>query len=298
MSALDVRTEVVRFYSEGVKLAADLYLPADCPDPCPAVLLCHGYTGLKRLYMPDVGRYLARNGIAALAFDYKGWGESEGPPLRLAPYGRVADASAALAFLGSRPEIHPDRLGAFGWSYGTGTAIWLAAHNSQVKAVMGVVGVANGGRWLQTVRTEDEWDELLTRTAVDRRQRAATGRSNPIERSYVLHMDPASVARSAEQRKSAGVATDSIPTEFIDDTLSFNPEWVVSQIAPRPLTLIACDRDRVVPPDESVRLYDAAKEPKRFVVLSGYDHYDIYSGPAFEATMKEALALFGAALAE
>ncbi len=288
----NVSVRTVSFYSEGVRLSGDFYSPSAAPRPCPAVLLCHGYTGLKRLYMPDVARHLCHNGIAALAFDYKGWGESEGPALRLAPYGRVADAAAALAFLADQPEVDAHRLAAFGWSYGAGTAIWLAAHNDAVKAVVGVVGVANGKQWLKAVRTEQEWDELLHRAAKDRLQRALTGRSDPVSRSYVLHMDPVSAANSAAQRAKAGVAADDVPTEFIDDTLAFNPEWIVDRIAPRPLTVIACDRDMVVPPAESVRLYEAARDPKRLVVLQGFDHYDIYSGPAFDSTMKEALALF------
>lgn len=286
----------VAFYSEGIKLAGDLYIPGGRSRPCPAVLLCHGYTGLKRLYMPDVAKHLCMNGIAALAFDYKGWGDSEGPALRLAPYGRVADAAAALAFLGSQPEIDADRIAAFGWSYGMGTAIWLAAHNEQIKAVVGVVGVANGRRWFRSVRTDAEWEQLLQRAEEDRVQRALTGRSDPVSRSYVLHMDAVSAAHSAKQRANAGVAADTVPAEFIDDTLGFNPEWVVDRISPRPLTIIACDRDSVVPPAESIRLHEAARDPKRLIMLKGYDHYDIYAGPAFDATMAEAIALFKSVL--
>lgn len=293
-----MKTEAVSFYSEGTRLAGDLYTPEGAAGPCPAVLLCHGYTGLKHLYMPDAAMRLVAAGFATLAFDYKGWGASEGPPLRLAPYGRVADADAALTYLSTRPEIDARRIGAFGWSYGTGTAIWLAAHNAAVKAVVGVVGVANGQRWLHDVRTSEEWQELVQRSSNDRRQHVLTGRSRMVDRGYVLHMDPASVARSAEQRKSAGIATDEVPMEFIDQTLKFNPEWVAAHVAPRPLMLISCDRDQVVPAAESSRLFDAAREPKELVVLRGYDHYDVYAGPAFDATIEAALRCFRAALAQ
>jgi uncharacterized protein len=39
-----------------------------------------------------------------------------------------------------------------------------------------------------------------------------------------------------------------------------------------PLLVIAGDRDRLVPADLSRRLYDAAAEPKRYVVVAGADH--------------------------
>ena len=99
-----VSVRPVAFYSEGTKLAGDLYLPQGRSKRSPAVLLCHGYTGLKRLYMPDVAKHLCMSGIAALAFDYKGWGDSEGPALRLAPYGRVADAAAAERMIAAAVE--------------------------------------------------------------------------------------------------------------------------------------------------------------------------------------------------
>ena len=41
-----------------------------------------------------------------------------------------------------------------------------------------------------------------------------------------------------------------------------------------PVLIFAGDQDRVVPQDQSRRLYDTAKEPKRFVLIRGADHND------------------------
>ena len=45
----------VEFYSEGVKLRGAVYTPDDVRpgERRAAVLLCHGYTGVKDLYLPD-----------------------------------------------------------------------------------------------------------------------------------------------------------------------------------------------------------------------------------------------------
>lgn len=71
----------VTFYSEGVKLDGDLFLPDGIkPDEIRAgIVLCHGYTGVKDLYLPDNARVLNEAGYVVLTFDYKGWGKSEGP---------------------------------------------------------------------------------------------------------------------------------------------------------------------------------------------------------------------------
>lgn len=41
-----------------------------------------------------------------------------------------------------------------------------------------------------------------------------------------------------------------------------------------PVLIVVGDHDHIVPPDQSRRLYDAAPEPKRFVVIQGADHND------------------------
>src|SRR5688572_3717528 len=68
----------VTIWSEGGRLAADIYRPDDGDsNPKPAVLLCHGWGGLKS-HLGTYGRWFARNGLTSLVFDYRGWGESDG----------------------------------------------------------------------------------------------------------------------------------------------------------------------------------------------------------------------------
>src|SRR2546425_11146344 len=106
----------VTFYSEGCKLVGDVYYPDDLRpgEKRAGIVLCHGYTGVKDLYLPDNARALNEVGYVAMTFDYKGWGESGGPRSRLAPDSRVGDAQAALTFLGTLPEVDPRRLRIFG----------------------------------------------------------------------------------------------------------------------------------------------------------------------------------------
>jgi uncharacterized protein len=85
----------VVFCSEGVKLQGDIYLPDDLREGerRAGIVLCHGYTGVKDLYLPDTARALNAAGYVAMTFDYKGWGESEGSRSRLAPHTAVSRTS-------------------------------------------------------------------------------------------------------------------------------------------------------------------------------------------------------------
>ena len=75
-----MRTEKVSFYSEGVKISGDIYLPdRDDGKPWPGIVQGPGFLGLK-----DAKHYammfekLCAAGYACLCFDYRGWGASEG----------------------------------------------------------------------------------------------------------------------------------------------------------------------------------------------------------------------------
>lgn len=287
-------SQKVSFYSEGVKLAGDLFLPDNLPvgEKRAGILLCHGYTGVRNLYLPDTARALTEAGYVVLTFDYKGWGDSEGSPSRLAPYGRVLDSQAALTFLGAQPMVDAGRLGIYGTSYGGATVVWTAAVDPRVKCVVSVVGVGHGRRWMRSVRHPDEFADLLVLAEEDRVRRVMTGQSKFVERTDILLPDRQSAALAAASRAGNPGAVSQIPLEFIDDTLGFHPEWVVDKIAPRPVLFITTDDDRLVPPDESEALYAKAGEPKKLVVLPGWGHYEVYTGEAFRQVIAPTIAWY------
>ncbi len=289
-----MQSQPVSFYSEGVKLRGDLFLPdgVAANERRPGIVLCHGYTGVRSLYLPDNARLLTEAGYAVLTFDYKGWGDSDGPKSRLSPYGRVIDSQAALTFLGTQLSVDRDRLGLYGTSYGGATVVWTAAIDPRVRCVVSVVGIGHGRRWMRSVRRPDEFADLLDRSAADRAKRNVTGASEFVERTDILLPDRQSAELAAAARAGNPGAVSQIPLEFIDDTLTFHPEWVVDKIAPRPLMLITTDNDRLVPPEESAELYRRAGEPKRLVVLRGFGHYEVYTGDCFRQVMEHTLGWY------
>lgn len=284
----------ISFYSEGFKLSGDLYTPDDLSpgERRAGVVLCHGYTGVKDLYLPDNARVLNEAGYVVLTFDYKGWGTSEGPRSRLAPYSRVADSQAAMTFLGLQACVDPERLGLYGTSYGGATVVWTGAVDARAKCIVSCVGVGHGRRWMRSVRRPDEWHDLLARAKADREKRVLDGASALADRSEILLPDRQSAELAAAARKNNPNAINTLPTEYIDETLEFHPEWVVDKISPRPILFITTDDDRLVPPEESEALYEKAGNPKKIVTLKGVGHYEVYVEPAFSQVMAETLAWF------
>ena len=283
--------QAIEFYSEGVKLRGDIYTPDDLRTGAmrAAVLLCHGYTGVKDLYLPDNARALNQAGYVAMIFDYKGWGDSDGSRSRLAPYSRVMDVQAAMTFLGLQPEVDAERIGLYGTSYGGATVAWVGAVDQRAKCIVSVVGIGNGARWMSRVRRVDEWFDLLERSTADRERRATTGEPELVDRGEILLPDRQSAELASADRRNNPAAVNTIPLEYVDDTIGFNPEWIVDRISPRPTLFITSDDHRLVLPEESEQLYAHAGEPKKLVVLKGYGHYEVYAEPAFSEVMAATL---------
>jgi alpha-beta hydrolase superfamily lysophospholipase len=266
-------------------------LPADIKpgERRAGIVLCHGYTGVRSIYLPENARVLAEAGYVVLSFDYKGWGDSDGAKTRLAPYSRVADVQAALTFMGARrgPARHL-RHQLRGRDRGVRRRHCSAGQMRRL-----------GGRHRQRSALDAQrapsgrYHDLLDRAAADRVKRALTGNSDLADRNDVLLPDRQSAELGAAARRDNPAAVTQVPLEFIDDTLGFNPEWVVDRITPRPILFITTDDDRLVPPEESEAMYARAGEPKKLVVLKGFGHYEIYGGDAFRQVMEETLAWYG-----
>ena len=114
-----------------------------------AIITVHG-AGRNRSTTMDEAEMLARHGYGVLMVDLEGFGDSDG---RANAFGWVGarDIHAATAYLRSRGDVDPERIGGLGLSMGGEVLLQAAGESTDLKAV-----VAEGA----TGRTEDDFDEL------------------------------------------------------------------------------------------------------------------------------------------
>ncbi len=142
-----MKQEIV-FYSENCKIAGDLYLPDSLGEGCrlPAVVLCHGFSGIREILLPPYADFFSQNGFAACVFDYRGFGDSEGERGRLVPAEQVVDIRNAITFLETLPQVDPARIGLWGTSFGGANAIYAAAIDTRVKCLSVQITFGSGER--------------------------------------------------------------------------------------------------------------------------------------------------------
>jgi dipeptidyl aminopeptidase/acylaminoacyl peptidase len=129
--------ETVQFASGDITLAGTLILP-EGSQPHPAVVLFHG-SGLQKRDL-ITARWFAAEGIAALAYDKRGVGESGGD-FRKVPFMELCeDGLGAIKYLKSRKEIDAKRIGVWGLSQGGWLGPLAASRSADVAFVIAVSG--------------------------------------------------------------------------------------------------------------------------------------------------------------
>jgi uncharacterized protein len=109
---------------DGVTLASWV-MPADPNSTGYWLLICHGNAGnLSEFGRPAHYAGLRALGLNLLAFDYRGYGESEGAPSEAGLY---KDADAAYRYLREELGVAPGKIVIFGHSLGSAVAVDLAS---------------------------------------------------------------------------------------------------------------------------------------------------------------------------
>jgi fermentation-respiration switch protein FrsA (DUF1100 family) len=186
------------------------YVPHDRPQA--VALFAHGNGG-NLSHRADLLRTLHDRAVAVLAFDYRGYGRSEGSP---GEAGVLADARAARSWLAKRTNLYEQDLVLYGESLGGAVVVDLAA--------------ADGARALVL---ENTFSSLLDVVACHYPWLPA---------KFLIRSRFDSAAKIGRYRG--------------------------------PLLQVHGDADTIIPIELGRRLFAAANEPKRFVVVPGKDHND------------------------
>jgi len=117
----------------------------------PAVIVCHPHP----LYGGDMSnnivlaicQTLAQQSIAALRFNFRGVGKSEG--VFGEGIAEQEDAKAAIAFVSSTPDINPRRIGLAGYSFGASVTVPVALHDGRVNLLALVSPALADSGWEQ-----------------------------------------------------------------------------------------------------------------------------------------------------
>ncbi len=272
VAAFEVESRHVDIWSDGTRLSGDLwYLKGlQSGNKLPAIVLCHGWGGvrshLNQAYAPE----FARAGYVVLTFDYRGWGDSDSRMVvkekmpepdesgmitvraqavreLVDPFDQTEDIINCIDFLSGEPGVDPDRIGLWGTSFGGGHVVYVAAHDKRVKCIVSQVPSMDGG-----------WVNLFYRPSELATQRAR-GEIDPVPRGV----------NKIGRLKG---------TPFLSRIAKYHPVDFAGQLKVPILIIVAGKEELMDNNMHGERVYNLVKGnvPAKYEVFSG-THFEIYA---------------------
>ncbi|WP_378731313.1 alpha/beta hydrolase [Nocardia brasiliensis] len=283
----------IAFDSNGTTVRGWLYRPSPTGRAVPIVVMAHGLGAVKEMRLDAFAEQFAAAGFAALVFDYRHFGASDGEPRQLLSIGRqLADWSAAIDHAATLDGIDPSRIALFGTSFSGGHVLRVAAQDKRVAAVVSQCPFTDGPSSAPTVGLRP----LLTigvRAGLD--LLAAALRRPPV--TVPLTAEPGQTALMNAPDAKPGY-TALAPADFthqnevaarIGLTLPlYRPGRSLRKIQ-SPVFLGVCLDDSVAPARRTLR-YAAAAGPNVEVHEYPAGHFDIYVSPDFDKVVADETA--------
>ncbi|WP_138738102.1 alpha/beta hydrolase [Pseudomonas sp. FSL W7-0098] len=275
-----------------MNVSGNLFIPKnlDANTKSPAIVVGHPMGAVKEQSANLYATKLAEKGFVTLSLDLSFWGESEGLPRNaVSPDIYAEDFSAAVDFLGTRPFIDKERIGALGIC-GSGSFVISAAKiDPRMKAIATVsmydMGAANRNG-LKHGQTLEQRKETIAQAAQQRYVEFTGGETlytsgtvhqldentHPIQREfYDFYRTPRGEYTPASSSKD--LTTHPTLTSNIK-FMNFYPFNDIETISPRPILFIAgADAHSR---EFSEEAYKLAGQPKEFVIIPGAGHVDLY----------------------
>ncbi|HZF43954.1 MAG TPA: CocE/NonD family hydrolase [Sphingomonadaceae bacterium] len=271
----------IMFESAGKRLVGDLYLPDGykAGEKLAAVVVTGAWMTVKEQMPARYAAELADRGYAALAFDFRGWGQSEGEQRQFeSPAMKTEDITAAAAFLGTRPEVDAHRIGGLGICASAGYMAGAVAASPHLKSmalvapwlhdaviVDQVYGGREGVAKLVTTgrRAADEFTRTGTPTLVPAAS-ATESRAVMFQAPYYTQADRGLIP---EWRNAFDLAS-------WEGWLTFDALSIAPRLGEKPVAMVHSEAAAI--PQGARSFFARLSGPKRELWLDGVSQFDFY----------------------
>lgn len=273
----------IEFLSRDVTLRGWLYLPDNLDKKVPAVVVAHGWSCVKEQTLDVVAETIVEAGMAALVFDHRNHGDSDGTPRgHIDPWEQIHDYRTAISFAQSLKEVDPERIGVWGTSYSGAHCGVLGAIDRRVKAATAQVPMLAGLPNIQRLNaTMSDWNPMLD--MLDN-ERARWESGEEPARIAVCAKDPSTPhafpgLRTYEFFHAWGDKASNWQNECtvmsIDLALEYDPTPYFERLITTPMLFVLGEEDMTTPPDLALASFAKIQGPKELEIIPG-DHYTSY----------------------
>jgi cephalosporin-C deacetylase-like acetyl esterase len=279
----------VEFNSCGNRLRGHLYLPEGA-GPFPLVVMAGGWCYVKELVQPEYAKVFAGAGIAALVFDYRNFGDSEGMPRQhLDPWEQIEDYRNALSYAETLPQIDKGRIGIWGISYSGGHVLVVGAIDPRVKCIVSNIPVVDGYLTMKSVHSALAFRDLQSLLIEDRRKRQRGGEYGYMPMSSEKPAEelttwPFPEVTSAFLKFKAGVAPNHEHYNTVASTellMNYDVTPYAKRIVNTPVFMSVAEGDDITLWEREIEIFNQIATPKKqLFVCEDTSHMTLYSNPS------------------
>lgn len=277
----------VEFTSGDETVRGWLYTPDHGDGPFPAVVMAGGWCYVKELVQPDYAQMFAEAGLAALLFDYRNFGSSDGERRQhIDPYAQIEDYKNGISFVETLDKVDADRIGVWGLSYSGGHVLIVGATDPRVKCIASQIPVVDGYRNMRRVHGTIGFRPFEQLLLEDRRRRFATG-----EDGFLPHAakDPTTEVSTwpfpetyetfKELKASEAPAYQNRSTiESAELLMSYSVEPFLPRLLNVPTLVVVAEGDDLTLWDLEIEAYNKIPTAnKRLAVIGESTHMTLYS---------------------
>jgi fermentation-respiration switch protein FrsA (DUF1100 family) len=284
------RSESFTFTNDGDRLVGALYLPAE--RPAAAVVTTGPLTSVKEQATGMYARALAERGIAALAFDHRTYGESDGVPRQFEdPVGKARDISAAVTAFGTDERTRGLPVVAVGVCAGAGYMARAVADDRRISAFAGVAGYYSDAAAART-SSPDEYEAAIARGLAAEQRWRETGESETIPAVGPDGGDVAMPLREAfEFYGTSRGAVDNYTNGFAVQSLAYTTPFDAQEAASRiRVPFLFIHSENALAPSLAREFYGSVKTDKSELWLVSQGQIDFYDDPRLIAPATDAIA--------
>lgn len=290
----------LEFSSRGTTCRGVLYLPDDGTGKRPCIVMAHGFALTHASGLLPFKKAFCAAGYAVFAFDYRSFGDSDGEPRQvMVPNREVEDYLAATRFVRTLEAVDASRICLWGTSFAGGLVINAAAHDGQVQATISQCPLMDGlGGVMRVTSYAGIWQilRLSYHATVD-------------VLGSLIGMSPRYVKAAGHPGEAALMTAPDCYDGYVPILAANAPNKVAARISMflplhRPIAhasrvacpalVLICDKDSIAPPSDAAKA--AAKMANATVRHYPVGHFDVYTGKAFEASIKDQLEFLGRVL--
>ncbi len=296
--------EDIEFSADGVTLRGWLYTPDGTSSPAPTVVMSHGFSAVKEMYLDRFAEAFADAGLGALVYDNRNFGASDGEPRQeIDPWAQMRDYRAAITYAATRPEVDADRIGIWGSSYSGGHVLVIGAIDRRVKCVAAQVPMISGHANFRALVRADFIPVFQAQFNSDREARfrgeppvmVPVVDENPLAPSALPTPDSYKWFTETHQTRAPAWRNE-VTLRSVEMFTEYEPGTYLPWISPTPLLMCVAELDVLTPTDIAIAGYQQAREPKKLVILPG-GHFDAYVA-GFDVASSGAVEWFSQHLVE